>query len=328
MVALLISLKVALLRGSLRGSISQRVGLVIGTLAGLGVAFVTVSGLVALRFAAPDVAGIVIVVGGSLLVIGWTVIPMLVAGVDETLDPARFALLPVRARQLVPGLLLAGLVGVPGAVTTLVGAATVVTWSRGVIPGLLAVPSAVLGVLTCVLASRVATTASARLLATRRFREVGAMAAALMVSGVGVVPAIVTQGQLRWAGLDSWLVGLGWTPMGWAWAVPADAATGAYGRAALRLTLAVGLLVLGALVWTRLLDRALTDGAVTAGSAQAGARVGSSALDRLPEGPVWAVAARSLRYWRRDPRYLVAFSAVAVSSIVPLIVTRSAGASQ
>ena len=66
--------------------------------------------------------------------------------------------------------------------------------------------------------------------------------------------------------------------MGWAWAVPADAATGAYGRAALRLTLAVGLLVLGGLVWTRLLDRALTDGAVTAGSAQAGARVGSSAL--------------------------------------------------
>ena len=38
---------------------------------------------------------------------------LLVFGVDETVDPAKFALLPVRARELLPGLLVAGLIGSP-----------------------------------------------------------------------------------------------------------------------------------------------------------------------------------------------------------------------
>ena len=55
---------------------------------------------------------------------------LLVFGVDETVDPARFALLPVRARELLPGLLAAALVGVPGVATVLMGLGLVVTWAR------------------------------------------------------------------------------------------------------------------------------------------------------------------------------------------------------
>lgn len=324
MAALLISLKVALLRGSLRGSVSQRVGLVIGALVGVGAAFAGVSGLVALRFADVDVAGPVVVVAGSVLVVGWTLVPLLVSGVDETLDPARFALLPVPARTLVPGLLVAGLVGVPGAATALIGLATVVTWSRGPLPALLALPAATLGVLTCVLGSRLGTTASARLLATRRFREVGAMITVLLLSSMGFVPALLTQGPLRWDVVDTWITWLGWTPMGLAWAVPADAAAGRPLLALGRLALAAVLVALGGLAWARLLDRALTDVAASGDGSRA--RVRSSPLDRLPDGPVWAVTGRSLRYWRRDPRYLVAFGAIAASSVVPLLATRSVGA--
>ena len=40
-----------------------------------------------------------------MLTLGWLLMSLLVFGVDETVDPAKFALLPVRARELLPGLL-------------------------------------------------------------------------------------------------------------------------------------------------------------------------------------------------------------------------------
>lgn len=323
MVALLISLKLHLLRGSLRGSVSQRIGLAFGALGGLAVTLGGVAGLVGLRFVDADLAAPVVVAGGSLLVLGWGVVPLLVSGVDETLDPARFALLPLRARRLVPGLLLAGLVGVPGVATTVIALATVVTWWRGPLPALLAVPAALLGVLTCGLTSRLLTTAAARLLSTRRFREVGAAIAVVLVSTIGLWPTLLSHGSLAREDVEAGLDALGWTPMGLAWAVPADAATGHLGRAGVRLLLAVAVVVVWGLAWARLLDRALADRADGGGATRA--RVRPSPLDVLPPGPVWAVAARSLRYWRRDPRYLVAFTAVVASSVVPLIAMRSAG---
>lgn len=326
MVALLISLKLRLLRGSLRGSVSQQIGLAFGALTGLGAALAGVTGLVALRFVDPDVAAAVVVAGGTVLVIGWGVVPLLVSGVDETLDPARFALLPVRARRLVPGLLLAGLVGIPGTVTVLVAAATVVTWWRGPLAVVAALPAAALGVLTCVVTSRLLTTAAARLLSTRRFREVGAAVAVLLLASLGLWPTLLSQGDLRGQDVLTALTALGWTPPGLAWAAPADVATGHPGRGLIRLVLAAAVVAIGALTWSRLLDRALADQASGGGSTRA--RVGTSLLDRLPAGPVWAVTARSLRYWRRDPRYLVAYAAIAVSCVVPLVATRTAGSTQ
>jgi ABC-2 type transport system permease protein len=321
--ALLISLKVHLLRGSLRGSLSQRIGLAVGALTGLGAALAGVAALIGLRFADPDVAAVVVVVGGAALVLGWGLVPLLVSGVDETLDPARFALLPLRARQMVPGLVLAGLVGVPGAVTALVALATVITWWRGVLPALLALPAAVLGVLTCVVTSRLLTTAAARLLSTRRFKEIGAAITVLLMSSLGLWPTLIAHGTLTLSDLEAGVAGLGWTPMGLAWAVPADAATGQPGRALVRLALAAVVVLAGAAAWAHLLDRALADQSGSAPSSRA--RVRRSLLDRLPDGVAWAVMQRSLHYWRRDPRYLVAFTAITASTIVPLLALRSAG---
>jgi ABC-2 type transport system permease protein len=323
-VALLISLKIQLIRGALRGSTSQRIGfaiaIVFGALAGIGGTIA-----VALMRAAPPAWAAAGVVGaGTLLVLGWTLIPLLVSGSDETLDPSRFALLPLRARQLVPGLLLSGLVGVPGVVTTLLGLATLVVWTRGPVAFVLAVPAAVLGVLTCVLAARLVTTAAARLLAARRFREVGTTVAVLLMSSLGLWPTLLSHAdvgvpaqQLAQQLTDP----LGWTPFGLAWAAPADAATGHLGRGLIRLVLAVLVLGLGAWAWARLLDRALAD--QSSGGSATRAQVGRSVLDRLPDGPVWAVVARCLRYWRRDPRYLVASGALLVSSVVPVVAIRS-----
>ena len=71
----------------------------------------------------------------------------------------------------------------------------------------------------------------------------------------------------------------------------------------MKLALAAGLVGILWRVWERMLDRALVSPLQRGGD---GGKVHSSPLlDRLGErSPVGAVAAKSLRYWRRDPRYL------------------------
>ena len=64
-------------------------------------------------------------------VLGWWLVPLVATGVDSTLDPQRFVTYAVPQRQLLTGLALAGVVGVPGLVTALLRLGTVVPWSRG-----------------------------------------------------------------------------------------------------------------------------------------------------------------------------------------------------
>jgi ABC-2 type transport system permease protein len=323
-VALLISLKISLLRGALRTSLSQRIGLIIGALFALSCAAGGVVLLIALRVVDAAWASFGVIVGGSVLVLGWAVVPLLVSGVDETLDPARFALLPLSARQLAPGLLITGLIGLPGAATSLLAVATLITWTRGPLPLLLAVPAAALGVLTCVLVSRLLTTAAARLLAARRAREVGTVIMVLLVSSTGIWPAVLSHQDFSAPDAARIADVLAWTPLGLPWAAPADAATGHLARGLIRLALAVAVLALGTLAWSALLGRALCDQRDGGGTR---ARAGRSVIDRLPATPVWSVAARSLRYWRRDPRYLVAVTGIVISAVVPLVAigTQSGG---
>ncbi|HEY6797758.1 MAG TPA: hypothetical protein VI248_24040, partial [Kineosporiaceae bacterium] len=234
LIRLLVRLKLTLLRNSLRTSTSQRIATIVGALVAL---LLTTTGtllLALLRVVDASWAAFGVVAGGSLLVLGWGLVPLLVSGVDETLDPARFALLPLRARQLAPGLLLSGVLGIPGVATSVLALGTLITWSRAPLPELLAIPSALLGVLTCVLMSRLLTTAAARVLAARRSREVGTVVAVLLMSSLGLWPTLLSQGRLRPADAAALVDVLGWTPLGLPWAGPADAATGHPARAVVR----------------------------------------------------------------------------------------------
>lgn len=172
MVAHIVGLKWQLLRNSLRRNTAQLIGLIIGGLYGLGALALAVMGLIALRFAVPsDVARIAVIVGGSALTLGWAIVPMLAFGVDQTLDPARFATFAVPRRQLVIGLLLSSLVGVPAALTAILGLATVITWSRSVLAVLVALVAGVVAVLTCVALSRVTSTAFSAVSGNRRAKR-------------------------------------------------------------------------------------------------------------------------------------------------------------
>ena len=47
----------------------------------------------------------------ALQLVGWMLTPLVAFGVDETVDPARFALLPIRPQTLQRGLLVTSLIG-------------------------------------------------------------------------------------------------------------------------------------------------------------------------------------------------------------------------
>ncbi len=323
MVAILVRLKLSLLRNALRRSVWRTVGLVLGLVYALGIVVVALAGLVALRWTSVAVTADVTVLAFATLTAGWLLLSLLVFGVDETLDPARFALLPVRARQIMPGLLVSGLVGSTGVGTVLVSLGLLASWSRGPGPVLATVVAIPIGVATCFLFSRAGTTTFAAVLSSRRFRDVAFVGLAGLGLLVGVVANLV--GGLAGVGTDrlrSMLADTatvaGWTPFGWIWAVPADVAEGRWLLAVIRLLLALALVAALWLTWQHHLDQRLTEPVEAARGA--GRVRGGHLVDRLyPATPAGAVAARTLRYWRRDPRYLAGIAGFLIGPMILMV---------
>ncbi|MHB1473605.1 MAG: hypothetical protein ACYCV4_08220 [Dermatophilaceae bacterium] len=311
MVAVIVGLKWQLLRNGLRRSTPQLVGLIIAVLYGLGVLTAALSGLIALRFALPsDVARTTITIGGSAVTLGWTLLPVIAYGIDEILDPARFATFAVPRRQLVLGLLLSSLVSVPAAVTTILGLATVITWSRSMLAVMVAPVAAAVAVLTCVALSRVTSTAFSAMSRNRRGKEAVSLLVPLLSVGVWVAsPSIMS--RVSAPGLLPHVADvLGWTPLGLAWSAPADIVDGAIGSGLLRLALAVVFLMVALLAWDSLLRGALENPRATSGGSAATRDTGLGWFGRMPATPTGAVAARSITYWRRDPRYVTSVTLI------------------
>ena len=302
MVAHLLRLKVTLLRNSLRRSPWQLLGLIIGGLYAVGIAGFFGTALVLLRTADLELAQTVVVLGGSAALLGWGLVPVVASSADMTLDPARFTTAAVPMPQLLAGLALGGLIGIPGIATLLVALATVGTWSRGAPAVVAAAAGAILGVLTCIVLSKVVTTATAGLASSRRFKDVSALAFMVPLMLMGPVVAFVVQGA---AGSARFLADLArvlaWTPAGAAWSLGGDTAAGQYGPAALKLVIALATLAGLAWCWKILLQRALVTPPYAAGGRKGAGRMGLFGV--LPATPTGAITARALTYWMRDPRY-------------------------
>ena len=302
MVAHLLKLKLTLLRNSVRRSPWQLVGLGIGTLYALGFVGLCIAGLLVLRGQDPGLAQTVVVLGGAAALLGWALVPVAAAAADMTLDPARFTTFAVPMPQLLTGLALGGLIGIPGTATTLVALGTVGTWSRSLPGAGGALVGAVLGVLSCIVLSKVVTTATAGLASSRRFKDISALIFFIPLMLMGPIVAGIADGI---ASSGDFLTGLArtlsWTPAGAAWSLGGELAAGSYGAAALKFLIALATLAGLALCWKILLQRALVTPPFAGTSKQRAGGLGFFAL--LPATPTGAVAARSLSYWLRDPRY-------------------------
>ncbi len=318
MVAHLVRLKLALLRNGLRRSPWQVVGMVVGLLYGLGAAAVAVLGVVALGFVDVELRTAALVLGGSLLVLGWWLIPLVAFGVDSTLDPRRFATFGVPRRDLLVGLALAGLVGVPGLATAVVALSTAASWWRSPAAVVGALVGAVLGIAVCVTGSRATTTVLAPVVARRRVRELVTVLAILPLIFLGPIMTGVARGAENLVGFAPLVRVASWTPVGAPWAIAPAVADGDWGGAVARIAICLATVVLAVRVWAWALERSLSE--PPSSGEQARAR-GLGWFGRFPATPTGAVAARAATYWVRDPRYAMA---AAIVPVLPLLLAISA----
>ena len=339
MVATLVKLKWRLTLNALTKNVWAIVGTVFGALYGLGALGLMLSGAVGLGFkAAPDVIGLVLGSLGALLVAGWAVVPLLVTGIDSTLDPRAMAAWAAPSRGLALGLLAAGALGIPGCITAAVCLIPVLTWLlAGQLPAaLLALLCAPAALATCVLLSRIIVTA-AGISSSRRGRETTAIIAfvafLVFTQLPNLIPRILRDDPTAFLQqLRTMVEVVGLSPFGWAFAAPGLMATGSVLSA---LVLAIGAWILPVILlplWQCVVNKAMTSPGTshTRMRAYAADGAGSDIQHRgLPDvlpwarrlgaalpAPAAAVAARSLRYWRTDPRYLVQFLSVLLLPVV------------
>ncbi|MCO1596252.1 ABC transporter permease [Micromonospora sp. RHAY321] len=289
-------------------------------------------------FAAPGITGdgryavLVAAAGGGLLVLGWLLLPLVFFGVDETLDPARFALLPLPRRTLVTGLFAAALISVPVLAVLIASLGLVLTaWALGGwSAALVAVVGVLGGLLLCVAASRAVTSAFATMLRSRRVRDLAAVLLAVVAALLGPLQVfgLAALRETDWTRLTGVATVIGWTPFGAPWTAGIDVAQGRVWAAPVKLLITV--VALGALLawWSRSLESAMV-GAASAGKAPARRGATGGAVAQLfPRVAGWArrdrfgaLVARETRYWWRDARRRANLITIAVVGIfVPVMI--------
>lgn len=323
-----VRLKLRLLRNSFRGQARRAIIFVVGILFGLGFALLAALGLLASGAASVEIGFIVASFAGSAVVLGWTLIPLLFFGVDETLDPARFALLPIPRMTLARGMLGAAFVGVPPLVTLVATMGLVVAEAIrfGVGYGLVGLVGILLGLTLGVVASRALTSAFAALLRSRRMRDLAAVIIAVLASSVAPIQwgitAAVERGSLAEAERVATI--LAWTPLGAPYVLPYDLADRDWAALALRLVMTVAAIGLLLWWWSTTIESAML-GATTGGSAKPLRGSRSSAVASLmprvlrtvaPSGAFAAILARESRFWWRDSRRRASLISILIASAV------------
>ena len=248
----------------------------------------------------------------TVFVFGWLILPLIVFGLDATLDPAVLALFPLRTRSLAVGLMAASATGAWPLATFLGLLGVTVGLARGPAGLLIAVLAVLLEVLFCLTLARFVTTGLAGLLRSRRGKDFAALLIipifGLYEAFVQIVPKLTAEGKVTagsFAGVDGWLR---WIPPGLAAHAIQDASDGHLGTALLRLAPLAALIVALALLWIRSLGRAL----VTADTTTQSAAVHAATLPLARYGVRGAVAARFWIYQRREPVLVVYWGIVVV----------------
>ncbi|HEY8532405.1 MAG TPA: ABC transporter permease [Micromonospora sp.] len=269
---------------------------------------------------------------GTVSTLSWLLLPLVFFGVDETLDPARFALLPLRRRTLVIGLLTAALLGVSALSTFLATLGLVVSAGLlgGVVAALVEFVGIAGGVVLGVAASRALASAFANLLRSRRMRDLANVLLAALAALLGPLTLAVMYAieKANWDQLTLVARVLGWTPLAAPYTAGMDVVEGQIGLGLAKLAI-TALTIVGLLWWWAHSLESAMYGAVSEGGARGGrTRAGGPVEALFPRAARWlprdrygALVARELRYWWRDARRRSSLIAVAVGGVfVPVMV--------
>ena len=313
MARILVQLKLRLVLNALRASTGAQIAFTLSTVfaalvaGGVFYLLATLGG----GIAAADLTTVIF----CAFALAWLILPLVVFGLDGTLDPATLALYPLRTRPLAVGLLAASATGAWPAATLIGLLGVTIGLARGALGVLIALLAVLLQVLFCITLARFVTTGLAGMLRSRRGKDFAVLLIipifAVYEGFIQIVPKLASEGALTAAsfgGVDRWLR---WTPPGLAVHAIWDASAGHPGTALLRLALLAGIIVVLGLLWIRSLSRALV---TTDTSTQSEVR--GSALPFARYGLRGTVAARFWLYQRREPFALMYWGITAVIMVV------------
>ncbi|MET9590761.1 transporter [Streptomyces sp. NPDC006516] len=325
LVPVFVRLKLTLLRNGLRQSSGRRAAYVASLVVTLLLAAGQVIGLVALRGHAQ--AGTLVVLLSAVLALGWAVMPLFFPSGDETLDPSRLVMLPLRPRPLIGALLVASLIGIGPLFTLALSLGSVIAVAHGAVATAFGVVAVPLTLLVCVALARSVATANIRLLTSRKGRDLAVLSGLVIAVGIQFVN-LGAQSLSRAGGLSSlepFADVVRWLPPASALGAVGSASEGAYGTAVGQVL--ISLLALGVLMWLwqRSLVKLMTapDGSTIAAAEPSRERSGTDRTGLyglLPEGRTGTVMRRSLRYVVRDPKTKASWvTALAIGLIVPVL---------
>ncbi|VTY04087.1 transporter [Rothia mucilaginosa] len=305
MVGHLVSLKWKYVQASFRRSIWAVIGLVIAAvyavilLAGLAL------GYVGTALNTPETGPLIALVAGSVLAIGWAVVPIFFSGLDGTLDESRFVLFPIEPATLQKGQFLGGFVGIPGVASVLAVLLGLIAYGSQPLLLIVYLVCAVLGLATLMVWARLANRVGMALSANPRVANVLMIVAAVLMMSLGFIfGGTATYLSRHWDAMLPFLPWLGVTPFGSAYAVPYWLAAGNVPAALGCLVLTLGYLAGGWWLWGKNLARSMANVGGSAHHASA-AEVAAGDLGlfaRFPATPRGAVAARTLHSLLKDNR--------------------------
>ncbi|WP_435131315.1 transporter [Actinacidiphila sp. bgisy144] len=317
----------------LRNGVRQSTGRTVSWCLGVGLALLCAlangAGMIALRGDAYAPAAATTLV--TAVAIGWTVMPLFFFGGDDTLDPTRLAMLPLRPRPLVTALLVSSLVGPGPLFTLLIGAGSVAALAHGAAAVVVAVPAVVLLLAVCAAASRGVAAANTRLLTSRKGRDLALLSGLVVAVGAQLANLALSSlsshhGLHRVTSVASVLR---WVPPTSAVDAVRSVSTGAYGQAAAQLALAAALLAVLLRWWYRSLDRLMmspdssTLQPAAGGTERKGGRrplLSRLLPERILSGRTSTVMERQFRYVGRDPKLRASWATgLAVGLLLPLV---------
>ncbi|MFD6328235.1 transporter [Streptomyces niveus] len=318
-----VRLKLSLLRNGLRQSSGRTAAYVVSVVFALLIAAGQLLGLILLR--GNDGAATLAVFLTGLVALGWAMLPLFFPSGDETLDPSRLVMLPLRPQALIGALLAASVVGIGPLFTLCLVLGSSIAVAHGAAAVVVSVVVVPLALLVCVALSRAVAAANIRLLTSRKGRDLAVLSGLVIAVGVQFVNFGVQ--RLSEAGglsaLDPVADVVRWLPPASAIGAVDSVSDGAYGPAAVQLLLSLAALAGLLYWWQRSLVKLMTapDGSTIAAAAGPARKESASGLGRLlPEGRTGTVMRRSLLYVWRDPKTKAAWiTSLAIGLIVPLV---------
>lgn len=318
-----VRLKLSLLRNGLRQSSGRTAAYVVSVVFALLIAAGQLLGLILLR--GNDGAATLAVFLTGLVALGWAMLPLFFPSGDETLDPSRLVMLPLRPQALIGALLAASVVGIGPLFTLCLVLGSSIAVAHGAAAVVVSVVVVPLALLVCVALSRAVAAANIRLLTSRKGRDLAVLSGLVIAVGVQFVNFGVQ--RLNEAGglsaLDPVADVVRWLPPASAIGAVDSVSDGAYGPAAVQLLLSLAALAGLLYWWQRSLVKLMTapDGSTIAAATGPARKESASGLGRLlPEGRTGTVMRRSLLYVWRDPKTKAAWiTSLAIGLIVPLV---------